>query len=1008
MRCDVGDDKLAQYGSDSAFAQLVRTPRRMFLEPQDSVSIDAFLQQLQREQSAPQLTDYDDENKSSDSQSSDTDDAEEDCLATPQGQHTIDRQVYDAIAQDVQVATFIDAHHSKICRDSESVQGSSPHTHNQRIASTWAQKTAQGWTAPEGSAVQMPRRWRESEPNPTHQSVRIPRASPEFDNRMLSVPGAGPEYQRPASVPIVRTSVPIVRTSVPTPRPLHAVGDAANGEVVVCTGISRKLLPCGAPSRNFVDSVDPSQPEPLHDCSVVEDTIEDDREILSCQNAMHRRLVYEYRIGRNHLYSVEKDQFPPPPLGDTGTGITVSEPYSRHQFSRAPLMFQSQFESGNLMRAVQVDDASYELWIQPDVNTRGNTQWYYFSIKGMQPAVEYVFRIVNFSKSSSLYNQGMRPLAFSMNRNRRDGTTWYRAGDRVCYYGNGFPRPSRRGHKQKHHYTLRFSMCFDEECDGDTVYLAYCCPYTFTELQSYLCKLRQDPIKALTFKSKLLCKTLAGNECTCLSVTNRTNNPADLETRRVVVISARVHPGETCSSFMMEGVISFLTSDCSEAHWLRDNFIFKLIPMLNPDGVVNGNYRTSLSGDDLNRRWLHPKSTLQPEVWHLKELIGSCCQKQGVEMFVDLHGHSKRKNCFMYGCSMPSTSSSPRVECIFPFLMSQVCENFSFNSCSFKVAKSKRSTGRVVSGSQLHITKSYTMETSFLCSEGSNVHYTPKDFKQMGESLCHALYTYATIHRPNCDHLMKIGRNPNQSAYHCATRMSGTHGDTCSQMLDQIQTLTDQTVDVESAGSCSSPSADECSEPEFDVLFKRKKEKKKRVKKSGNRAVSSRIELWTHLRHDEKEQLAGSKAAAMSTRPQTPAKRAPLSRGKIDGFELKGLSSVNRFKHTVMKARGNPISSFTSLVPFGSVESNSSGWVNPQLKRLWTKSSDALNTTQVESPSSTDIHDSALIASPSSKQTAKPTPQRQRQRNQLLEVVGNRNVRQSKLKKYFGNSYLQR
>jgi len=39
---------------------------------------------------------------------------------------------------------------------------------------------------------------------------------------------------------------------------------------------------------------------------------------------------------------------------------------------------------------------------------------------------------------------------------------------------------------------------------------------------------------------------------------------------------------------------------------LRDNFVFKVIPMLNPDGVIVGNYRCSLSGLDLNRQWQGP------------------------------------------------------------------------------------------------------------------------------------------------------------------------------------------------------------------------------------------------------------------------------------------------------------------------------------------------------------------------------------------------------------------
>jgi len=37
-----------------------------------------------------------------------------------------------------------------------------------------------------------------------------------------------------------------------------------------------------------------------------------------------------------------------------------------------------------------------------------------------------------------------------------------------------------------------------------------------------------------------------------------------------IVLSARVHPGETVSSFVMKGIIDFLLGDSKEAVMLRD------------------------------------------------------------------------------------------------------------------------------------------------------------------------------------------------------------------------------------------------------------------------------------------------------------------------------------------------------------------------------------------------------------------------------------------------------
>ena len=48
---------------------------------------------------------------------------------------------------------------------------------------------------------------------------------------------------------------------------------------------------------------------------------------------------------------------------------------------------------------------------------------------------------------------------------------------------------------------------------------------------------------------------------------------------------------------------TFCSND-SKARQLRKEYVFKLVPMINPDGVVSGNSRSTLEGADLNRMWL--------------------------------------------------------------------------------------------------------------------------------------------------------------------------------------------------------------------------------------------------------------------------------------------------------------------------------------------------------------------------------------------------------------------
>lgn len=71
--------------------------------------------------------------------------------------------------------------------------------------------------------------------------------------------------------------------------------------------------------------------------------------------------------------------------------------------------------------------------------------------------------------------------------------------------------------------------------------------------------------------------------------------------KKVVFVQSRIHPGETASSWIVHGLITFLISKSKVANSLRKRFIFKIIPMLNPDGVIIGNSRATMLGTDMNR-----------------------------------------------------------------------------------------------------------------------------------------------------------------------------------------------------------------------------------------------------------------------------------------------------------------------------------------------------------------------------------------------------------------------
>uniref|UniRef100_A0A8C3U821 Peptidase M14 domain-containing protein n=1 Tax=Catharus ustulatus TaxID=91951 RepID=A0A8C3U821_CATUS len=204
--------------------------------------------------------------------------------------------------------------------------------------------------------------------------------------------------------------------------------------------------------------------------------------------------------------------------------------------------------------------------------------------------------------------------------------------------------------------------------------------------------------------------TLAGNSVYLLTITG----PGGTAGKQVVVASARVHPGESGGSWAMRGFLDFLLSAHADAQLLRRLFVFKVVPMLNPDGVVVGNSRCSLAGRDPNRAYGMALPGSFPGVWHLRAMVQRMLAEQEVVLYCDFHGHSRKNNVFMYGCDASRDDTGTRLrQRVFPLMLSKNApDKFSFSSCKFQVQKSKERTGRVCMW-RLGVSHSYTLEVAF-------------------------------------------------------------------------------------------------------------------------------------------------------------------------------------------------------------------------------------------------------------------------------------------------------
>ena len=317
-------------------------------------------------------------------------------------------------------------------------------------------------------------------------------------------------------------------------------------------------------------------------------------------------------------------------------------------------------------------DFAFKIWTRPDCAgtqfENGNRTWFYFGFRGSAQVLTngpkvVKFTVMNLNKQSKLFSQGMSPIVLVAPQmgqvpsyHSQPNGGWERIRERPTYTTS---TNAEEG-------TNNFIMSFRVTCEpGTTTYVAFTYPYSYKDLQNFLGRLEkkhsglaEKPFDALTklppssiyFHRENICYSLEKRRIDLLTISGVNGLLPEREekldklfpevgkttdkgrqvvrpfkfapSKKTVFVSARVHPGETQSSFVMNGFLRFLLRESDpRAVALRKKYVFKLIPMLNPDGVVNGHYRTDCRGVNLNRVYGRPIFELHPQIFASRKLL---------------------------------------------------------------------------------------------------------------------------------------------------------------------------------------------------------------------------------------------------------------------------------------------------------------------------------------------------------------------------------------------------
>lgn len=441
--------------------------------------------------------------------------------------------------------------------------------------------------------------------------------------------------------------------------------------------------------------------------------------------------------------------------------------------------FDADFDSGNCARVEQAGGPDeFDLWTAADcagtsIATEAKT-WFHFSVSGGAPGDWITITIHNMNGQNRLYKHDHRPVY----RNGTDGI-WQRiklpvrasgskerdnfqitfrhrfdsAQGEPTFFAFCYPWSYAEGQALLDEIEAKYGASLPAAAGGDALAEGTDSGEELGSVREKLGALgAPDTLGTcagdIYFRRELLATSIEGRRIDLLTITSAsglggarepplgshgcaassgsaTYRPHTFADRPVFVVSARVHPGEVPASHVLNGFLAFaLRADDPRARALRETFVLKLIPCLNPDGVFHGHYRLDTRGVNLNRCYSDPDPVLHPAIHATRALLSQLHSRGVLALHVDMHGHATKRGCFLFGNYLPDARQQAEAV-LYAKLASLNSQTVDFDGCVFGTpgaggadrekgeAQSKEGASRVAIYRMTGAAHCYTLECNY-------------------------------------------------------------------------------------------------------------------------------------------------------------------------------------------------------------------------------------------------------------------------------------------------------